>query len=235
MSKEKKSKMFRSVNGTWNPVIGCSHHCKYCWCVPLVKSTRYKAACSKCRTFQVHAHLERSVKSRKTILVCSMGDLFCEGCPDKYITEVLEKIREYPKKTFIFCTKNPARYKAFLKIIPDNCILGSTIETNRNVLAKKWSQAPAPSLRYKAMAAIKSKRKFLSIEPIMEFDLPMMIKWIKDINPIIVEIGYNNYQRFRLPEPPLSKTKQLIKRIQKMGMTVKEKTLRLAWNERTTQ
>ncbi len=231
-SKKKKSRMFRSVNHTWNPVVGCSHHCFYCWARMLVKRRRYQTPCNECYNFKVHAHLERPIKTGKVILVCSMGDLFCKECPRDYIQQVLDKIRNYQNKTFIICSKNPARFSDFIKSVPDNCILGTTIETNRNVLVKKWSQAPAPSLRYRAMASIKSKRKFLSIEPIMEFDFSIMVQWIKDINPIIVEIGYNNYQRFRLPEPPLSKTKQLIKRIQKMGIILKEKTIREAWHER---
>ncbi len=82
------------------------------------------------------------------------------------------------------------------------------------------------------MKTIAFKRKFLSIEPIMDFDLEVMTSWVKNIKPEICEIGYNNYLMFKLVEPNLSKTIQLIKVIKKMGITVKEKTIRKAWNEK---
>jgi len=229
---KKKTRMFRSVNGTWNPVIGCTHKCKYCWARRLVETKLYKTSCKDCASFNVHTHLDRLIKKRRTILVCSMGDLFCKGCPDQYIRAVLDIIRVHSNRDFILCTKNPARYEDFIKMVPDNCILGTTIETNNDNLVREWSEAPPPTERHKVMARLRYKRKFLSIEPIMEFDMKVMIKWVKDIHPLTCEIGYNNYPMFRLPEPTLEKTRELIENIKKLGISVREKTIRKAWSEK---
>jgi hypothetical protein len=64
----------------------------------------------------------------------------------------------------------------------------------------------------------------VSIEPIMDFDLETFVQWISDIKPILVHVGYDNYNS-NLPEPPLSKTKQLIEHLRKFT-TVKILTLR---------
>lgn len=231
-SKKKKSRMFRSVNHTWNPVVGCSHHCFYCWARMLVKRRRYQTPCNECYNFKVHAHLERPIKTGKVILVCSMGDLFCKECPRDYIQQVLDKIRSHQNKTFIICSKNPARFSDFIKSVPDNCILGTTIETNRDILVRALTKAPLPSQRYEAMIKLNHKRKFLSIEPIMDFDLSILLTWVRKIKPEICEIGYNNYTTFQLPEPPLSKTEKLISRIRKLGIVTHEKTIRKAWYEK---
>jgi len=56
-------------------------------------------------------------------------------------------------------------------------------------------------------------------------------KWILNINPEFgVSIGYDNYN-WRLPEPPLAKTLQLIEELEKHGIKVERKTLRKAWWE----
>ncbi len=59
--------------------------------------------------------------------------------------------------------------------------------------------------RAKAMIDLQYDRKFISIEPIMDFDLEIFAKWIEDIAPIHVAVGYDNWNN-RLPEPSLSKT-----------------------------
>ncbi len=56
--------------------------------------------------------------------------------------------------------------------------LGATIESNRDYGVSK---APSPMERYEAMSAIEWCMKFLSIEPIMDFDFEEFSMWIKDI------------------------------------------------------
>jgi hypothetical protein len=104
---------------------------------------------------------------------------------------------------------------------PENVVFGATIETNRNYPVSK---APEPSERYKYMADLPYRNKLISIEPVMDFDLDVLAQWIKDIKPAIVYIGYDNYNN-RLPEPSLSKTKQLITELQRFTR-VRSKTLR---------
>jgi len=72
-------------------------------------------------------------------------------------------------------------------------------------------------------------KKFISIEPILDFDLDIFVDWIKDIKPFMVYVGYDNYNN-KLPEPPLRKTEELIKTLSNFTAIVK-KTIRPAWFE----
>jgi hypothetical protein len=79
-------------------------------------------------------------------------------------------------------------------------------------------------------APLMHPRKYVTIEPIMEFDLDAMVEWIKEINPEFVYVGYNNLdsKNFHLPEPPLEKTMKLIAELEKIT-EVRLKTIRKAW------
>jgi len=115
--------------------------------------------------------------------------------------------------------------------MPKNAILGATIETNNDELymKEKISGAPLPSVRYKAMKKISWPLKFVSIEPILDFNYITFIKWIKEIQPFLVYVGYDNYD-WRFPEPTLQKTLRFIEELKRFTC-VMEKTIRPAWNE----
>ena len=204
-----KSRMFKFVKNTWNPVVGCVHLCRYCWARRQAK--RQKKRCELCYRFVPHLHEERLKKrwrDPKLIFTVDMGDLFCSAVPDEWILRVLDVVRENPHCMFLFMTKNPARYFDFK--FPDNAILGTTIETNRNY---NVSKAPPPEERYEAMKDLDHEFKFVSIEPIMDFDMDVLVEWIRDIKPLRVAVGYDNYQYYPLVEPPLSKTIELIEKL----------------------
>ena len=229
------SRMFNVVSKTWNPITGCTHLCRYCWALRLVQ-TKLKNSPKYRHGFRPTFH-ERELKVKFNggfIFVADMGDMFCNGVPDEWITKVLEHISKFPNTYFLLLTKNPERYKDFIKIMPTNVILGATIETNRDDLymENQISNAPLPSLRYKAMRDIKWDKKFIAIEPILDFDLEVFTKWIRDINPFLVYIGYDNYNN-KLPEPPLTKTLKLKERLSAFTLVV-EKTMRPAWYEKTS-
>jgi adenine C2-methylase RlmN of 23S rRNA A2503 and tRNA A37 len=59
-----------------------------------------------------------------------------------------------------------------------------------------------------------------------------MLKIIKDINPELVWIGYDSHpEKNRLPEPPLAKSQEFIKRLEDNGISVHQKLIRRAWYE----
>ncbi len=229
------SKMFNMISKTWNPVTGCTHYCIYCWARKLAL-TRLRNSKKYQNGFLPKIHLEEfkmKFKDGDIVFVTDMGDLFSDGVPDDWIVRVVEFIKKFPNTYFLFLTKNPRRYHNFVDLFPPNAILGATIETNRDGLyihhRPRISLAPLPSIRYKAMKELEWPMKFISIEPILDFDLDVFTKWIIDINPFMVYVGYDNY-KWKLPEPPLSKTLELIKRLTEHTLVVK-KTLRPAWNE----
>ena len=232
LNSKKGSKMFNIVGETWNPITGCMHFCRYCWARQLaltkLKNTkRYRDG------FKPRFNEEELKKSFKggVVFVSDMGDIFSPGVKDEWVIRVINHIARFPDTYFLFLTKNPVRYKDFLSIMPRNAILGATIETNKDDLytEHKISQAPLPSIRYRAMKELDWPLKFVSIEPILDFDLDVFVQWIKDIGPFMVYVGYDNYN-WKLPEPPLKKTQELIKRLSEFTLVVK-KTIRPAWYE----
>jgi len=224
-----QSLMFDFVSCSWNPVIGCSHSCAYCWCRPLARRL-YPDFDFKPRL------LPERLKFRgrnKCVLVVSMGDLFCAEVPHGWIREVLRAARNAPKNnTFLFLTKNPWRYFDFLEEFPPNALFGATIETDRSELIQQLSKAPSPLDRFYAMNSLRAfdRRTFIVVEPILDFHPGSLLSWLEVISPEFVVIGYDNH-RHKLPEPPLKKTQELIESLGRAGLEVLKKTLRPAWWE----
>jgi len=230
-SKMRESRMFNIVTRTWNPVTGCTHQCIYCWARMFVeRRLRYRSPKYK-EGFIPKLHQEEFKKRFKPgefIFVCDMGDLFCRGICDEWILKVLKHIARFPHTTFLLLTKNPQRYTGFIDLIPNNVVLGCTIETNRDDIYKAHSisRAPLPSERYLIMKDIMWNQKFVSIEPVILFDTDKFFKIIVDINPKIVYIGYDNYgvlRRRRVPEPPIKQVLELVELLQETGIEVKLK------------
>ena len=223
------SRMFKSITRTANPVVGCEHDCIYCWArdqaLGRLKNTpKYKDGFKPAFFPEV---LKQKCHPGEFILVSDMGDLFGEWVPKEWIDEVLDWVGRYPFTSFLLLTKNPGRFKEF--VIPLNAYLGTTIETNRDYLVSK---APSTFDRYLAMTMVAFStssanlltyhRKFLAIEPIMDFDLASLSHWIRRINPNIIEIGADNHH-YHLVEPPGWKVRDLIEDLQNTGYEVIEK------------
>lgn len=167
----------------------------------------------------VEKELNTRFKPGEFVFVSDMGDLFGDWVPTEWIEDVLEIIMFSKNSKFLLQTKNPKRFQEFT--LPYNTYLGTTIETNRDY---SLSKAPAPFERYYWMKKliIKPPYKFLSIEPIMDFDLDQLLYWIEEINPSIIEVGADNYKN-NLPEPSWDKVERLLKGLREICPDVKEK------------
>jgi DNA repair photolyase len=226
-------KMFNIVTETWNPVTGCLHHCIYCWArnlanTKLKNSHRYKDGFNPSLN---ETEFRKRFKDGDFVFVSDMGDLFGDFIPRNWIIKVLERIKQFPKTHFLILTKNPGRFEKFLEVMPKNVILGATLETNRDncYLENTISRAALPSLRYNAMKNLEWDKKFISVEPILDFDLEIFSDWLQEISPFMIYVGYDNY-RNNLPEPLLGKTLKLLKKISEEALVVK-KSIRCAWFE----
>jgi DNA repair photolyase len=216
-------KMF-TYNGktmkTWNVFSGCSFQCTYCWAKSLIetrmKDTPKYKECLFAPTFH-QKEMAKTFKPNDFVFVAPMGDM--AFCSYDNTEKILAKVREYSQTKFLFCTKNPGIYQKYPDL--DNVYYGATIETNRPY-ASSISKAPQPFVRYAIMGSLENVKKFISIEPIMDFDLLEFIKWIADIKPDIVEIGADNY-RHNLPEPSGIKVKNLIEAMESNGIEVVRK------------
>jgi hypothetical protein len=94
-----------------------------------------------------------------------------------------------------------------------NFILGATIETNRDQNYENYSKAPLPSHRAFDLIQFRKHhpyaRIFISIEPIMRFDLDALYKIVHKVHPETVYIGYDS-QHSALPEPTAIEAWELV-------------------------
>jgi DNA repair photolyase len=196
----------------------CSHKCSYCYVDNPIGGRLGK--------FQGPIRLlkpEFDVKygSEKAIFIEHCNDLFASDIPDNFIDKIIKHTTHYPKNFYVFQTKNPIRYKDFLDKFPPKCIVGCTIETNRDM--NKISKAPNPFNRYLEMKELSGKiQTFITCEPILDFDIEVLANWIVNIKPVFVNIGADS-KNHNLEEPSIEKVMELGKMISDAGIEVKEK------------
>jgi len=209
----------------WNPYKGCEFECTYCIRSFQKQAKREMHRCLKCYNYIPHFHEERLnnqlrlTKGDQFIWACSSGDIyFAKKIWIDSVIDIMKK-KKNKKRTFFFQTKDPSCYEKY--DFPDNLILGITLETNRDLDYEKISKAPKPSIRSKKFSEIQHKRKFITIEPILDFDIEEFLIMIKSINPERVYIGYDT-KNCNLTEPKLEKTLKLIAELEKYTKVVKK-------------
>jgi len=57
-------------------------------------------------------------------------------------------------------------------------------------------------------AVYKHPSKMVTIEPVIDFDIDVMLDWMKNIKPLMIWLGYDSRNN-NLPEPSLEKFKEL--------------------------
>lgn len=218
-----------------NPFWGCLFNCTYCYPSFRRQAKRQKKRCPRCADYVPHAHLERlrrgppKTGEGEFVFLCDMGDV--SFAPPEVMMAIIGYCYNWFGTTFLLQSKNPRCFHRYR--FPKNVILGTTIETNRDELAKTISKAPPPSRRYKNMIKLNHPRKLVTIEPILDFNLETSVSWIKKIDPEVVYVGYDSHwKNNRLPEPPLEKTLKLIDLLRLYNVTVRPKLMRKAWWEK---
>jgi len=204
----KKGNMYEDNVKSWNLFVGCKFNCIYCKKSFQAQMKRQKHNCIKCYNYEPHFHEERlkqslpNTKGDEFIWCCSSGDIYF--AKPKWIFKIIERIKELPQ-TFFFQSKEP---KVFCDYnFPENVILGITLESNR--WYEEISDAPSPLERMNVFYTLKYPRKFITIEPILDFDFSIFLGWLRELNPERIYIGYDT-KKNSLPEPTLYKTENLI-------------------------
>jgi DNA repair photolyase len=197
-----KGNMYGFVSHTWNAIRGeCPHWCSYCYMHGLWKG----------EVKLDEKELKTDLGRNNFIFVGSSTDMWAESIPADWILKVIRHCRNYPENTYLFQSKNPKRFIKFRdELATLNCIIGTTIETNRK---NNFSNAPSVQERSDAMT-IKGFKKMVTIEPIMDFDVTSFILEIKKINPEWVNIGADS-KNHNLPEPTTFKVENLVRELKK--------------------
>ncbi len=216
---------------TWNPFKGCEFDCTYC--VPSFQrqSKRQMNLCQNCYAYTPHCHEDRLAKipSAPIIVVCGNADI--SFCPLDFTRRIIDRIVEHntraPNKTYYLQSKQPACFEPLLGNLPDNVILLTTLETNRDAGYDAVSKAPPPSVRYQQFKALKYPRKVVTIEPMLDFDHQTFAKWIRSIRPEYVWLGFNSKpESVALPEPTPEKVQKFAGLLKKAGIEIRGKQLR---------
>jgi uncharacterized Fe-S cluster-containing radical SAM superfamily protein len=227
---ENKSRMYSDVT-TWNPFKGCQFDCTYCKPSFQLQAKRQKKNCMDCYEYVPHEHPERlnHIPSAKTVFVCGNSDI-CFATTD-YTLKIISAIHEHnhrcPNKEYYFQSKRPVYFKPFLRDFPDNVILLTTLETNRDDGYRKISKAPRPSKRYQQFKKLSYPRKVVTIEPVMNFDVDVFLDWVVELDPEYVWLGYNSRpNQVFLPEPSIKKMRKFIDGLRENNIRIKSKDLR---------
>lgn len=221
---------------------GCNFDCVYCR-GSFQRLVKMNKKCPDCTVFKPHTHLKvlqrtpPKTKEDEFLTVGLSSDVSFMKRSD--FVQVIQYCEKWNDRTFLIQSKDPEYFLQFN--IPDNVIICTTIETNisSQTLSPEmplWdynrdiSKAPIPEKRYEAMLKL-TCMKAITMEPALDFSADILIKWVKDIAPKFVYIGYDSRPELNhLPEPPLAKTMDLIARLEQIT-EVRRKLIRPAWYE----
>lgn len=207
-----KGNMYEFVTHTWNTVKGtCTHDCSYCYVKRWGPLNPVRLDKKELRT---------KLGNGNFIFVGSSNDMFASAVPTEWIQCTLDHCNKFDNQ-YLFQTKNPVRLLDFQ--LPENSVVCTPIETNR-FYPEIMNNSPKPIIRAKAMSGIKHP-KYVTIEPILDFDLDEMIDLIKMCNPVQVNIGADSGNH-RLPEPSMEKVLQLIVGLEKFTLVKRKKNLK---------
>ncbi len=209
------SQMYSWIDKTLNPIQGkCPHNCNYCYVPHLRVKKLYQG-----KPHLVNSFFKKNLGCGYSYFVGSCFDIFAEAIPDKWIMAILEHCRKYGSNQYLFQTKNPHRFGNVILLMPENFLIGTTLETN------KYPKIYERYLDFKLLYC--PNRKMVSIEPIMDFDLDAFVGEIESIKPLFVSIGADS-KHHNLPEPSWDKVQALIKELKKFTeVKIKDNLYRL--------
>lgn len=211
---------------TVNPFNGCEFNCYdgNCWAAQMARRHEAMGTRGYENGFEPSWcpwRIEKDINA-EICWIGSMGDIAFQKT--RNIKKIIrEMIVPNPETTFFLESKEPSNFVRFIDDLPRNVLLSTTIETNRPY--NGISKAPVPYKRFESFKDLFEpfknlfdepgglSNKHLSIEPVMDFDLSQFESMIRQINPVIVSMGYDNYN-CNLPEPEPEKFYQLASELQ---------------------
>lgn len=207
---ESKGNMYEFITHTWNAIKGaCFHDCTYC----------YMKRWGKLKPVRLD---EKELKTDhgigNFIFVGSSCDMWAQDIPEEWILKVLDKCTDENK--YLFQTKNPENIRRILPYESRVCV---TIETNR-WYGDIMQNSPHPIERFKQCQLIRHPL-YITIEPIIDFDLGQFQKWMRILSPLQINIGADTGKN-NLPEPPKEKILALINILEKFTIVHQKSNLK---------
>ena len=120
----------------------------------------------------------------------------------------------------MFQSKDPSGFIGYPVWDIGKIKLCTALETNR-VYPEIMKNAPDPIKRCLDFGSIPLEDKFITVEPIMDFDLKSLVEMIHFCRPQQVNIGADSMGK-KLPEPPAEKVRDLIEALSEFT-DIKEK------------
>jgi len=214
---ESKGNMYTWVTHTWNTIKGeCPHGCTYCYMKRWGKQKPVRFD---------EKELKTDLGSGNFIFVGSSCDMWADDILDLWIRKTLAVCEKYDNK-YLFQSKNPDRILDYIDacVISDKSVVCTTIETNR-IYPDIMKECPSVINRGEAMNEISGViPTYVTIEPIMDFDLEEMVTIINHCNPVQVNIGADSGNN-NLPEPSKEKILALIDELKKFTVIDQKRNL----------
>lgn len=217
---KQKGNMYEFVTHTWNPIRGkCHHNCSYC----SIKAIADRFTYGKQIELQlVTKELKTNLGKGNYIFVGSSIDMFAKDVKSDWIDKVLTLCRQHRWNKYLFQSKNPERMLEFERNFPEDTIICTTIESD-SFFPEIMRNSPLIEDRVKSMEKI-CLRKFVTVEPLLDFNSGHFINLIKRISPEQVNIGADSGNN-NLPEPSAEKVQALIVELNKFTKVVQKKNL----------
>ncbi|MFV0536791.1 MAG: DUF5131 family protein [Dysgonomonas sp.] len=203
-----KGNMYDFVTHTWNTVKGkCPHDCGYCYMKRWghLKEPRFDSS-----------ELKTDLGADNFIFVGSSNDLFADQHPDEWIVKTLDYCESFVDNKYLFQSKNPSRILDYIQHpVFKKAVVCTTMETNR-IYPVAMNNSSNAYVRAEAMRKITAfVSTYVTIEPIMDFDLDEFYPLIKKCNPEQVNIGADSGHN-NLIEPTAKKVLDLISSLEKV-------------------
>jgi protein gp37 len=150
---------------TWNPVVGCTFACSYCYARRQVK--RQKQNCQQCYDFTPHLHPERlnqplHRKKPTGIFLGSMCDLYDPNVPQEWRDLIWQVCDLTPQHRYFMLTKQPQNVTDAPRI-PRNVMLGVSAEGDKQMVSRF-----AALIRSTVGEGVSGQGMCISLEPLLE-------------------------------------------------------------------
>lgn len=200
--------MYEFVTHTFNIIKGnCDFDCVYCYMKKWKKviPPRFDAE-----------ELKTDLLKDLFIFFGSSIDVFAPNINREWIYKSLEFLNKFDN-SYLLQSKAPRLMERFKNEFPPKTVLCTTIETNRHYTSIMMN-APPPIER------VTKSVDYVTIEPIMQFDLKEIVSMIREIEPIQVNIGADSMGK-KLPEPSSKEIIDLVDSLSEFTKVVKKRNL----------